>query len=75
MSDRPQKVFIVEEGPREGFQFERGPILTEDKIRLIDALSTTGLRQIQTFPSCRRRTFRAWRTRNRLWRVSNVYRA
>ena len=48
MSDRPQKVFIVEEGPREGFQFERGPIRTEDKIRLIDALSTTGLRQIQT---------------------------
>jgi len=48
MSDRPKKVFIVEEGPREGFQFERGPISTEDKIRLIDALATTGLRQIQT---------------------------
>jgi len=47
MSDIPKRVRINEEGPREGFQFEKGPIATADKIRLIDALSVTGLRQIQ----------------------------
>ncbi len=48
MSDIPKKVRINEEGPREGFQIEKGPISTEEKIALIDSLSKTGLRQIQT---------------------------
>jgi hydroxymethylglutaryl-CoA lyase len=47
MSDLPSNIMIYEEGPREGFQFEKGPIPTEAKIRLIDALSVTGLRHIQ----------------------------
>jgi len=47
MSDLPSKVNIHEEGPREGFQIEPGPISTEDKIKLIDALSDTGLKHIQ----------------------------
>ena len=47
MSDLPAAVSIVEEGPREGFQIEPGPIATADKIRLIDALSASGLRHIQ----------------------------
>ncbi len=47
MSDLPKEIKIVEEGPREGFQFEAGPIATARKIELIDALSTTGLKQIQ----------------------------
>lgn len=47
MSDLPSKVHIHEEGPREGFQIEPGPIPTADKIRLVDALSATGLRSIQ----------------------------
>lgn len=47
MTDMPKRVFIKEEGPREGFQIEPGPILTEDKIRLVDALSDTGLDYIQ----------------------------
>ena len=47
MSDLPRRVDIHEEGPREGFQFEPGPIATERKIALIDALSETGLRRIQ----------------------------
>ncbi len=47
MSDLPQHIHIVEEGPREGFQIEPGPIPTIDKIALIDALSLTGLRHIQ----------------------------
>ena len=47
MSDLPKTNEIHEEGPREGFQIEKGPISTERKIALIDALSATGLGQIQ----------------------------
>lgn len=39
MSDLPRKIDIQEEGPREGFQFEKGPISTGRKIELIDSLS------------------------------------
>jgi isopropylmalate/homocitrate/citramalate synthase len=45
--DLPDSVVISEEGPREGFQIEPGPIATADKIALIDALSACGLRCIQ----------------------------
>jgi hydroxymethylglutaryl-CoA lyase len=47
MSDLPASVHISEEGPREGFQFEKGFIPTARKIELIDALSRTGLDHIQ----------------------------
>src|ERR1035437_5011371 len=47
MSDLPKSVRINEEGPREGFQFEKGPIPTARKIELVDSLSRTGLKQIQ----------------------------
>ncbi|MFZ4407462.1 MAG: hydroxymethylglutaryl-CoA lyase [Paracraurococcus sp.] len=47
MSDLPTHVDIHEEGPREGFQIEPGPIPTADKIALIEALAETGLRHIQ----------------------------
>ena len=47
MSDLPKRVRILEEGPREGFQIEKGPIPTARKIELIDSLSQTGLEQIQ----------------------------
>src|SRR5580698_11017918 len=47
MSDLPKRVHISEEGPREGFQFEKGAIPTARKIALIDALAQTGLDQIQ----------------------------
>jgi len=43
----PKRVHIYEEGPREGFQIEKGPIATARKIELIDALSQTGLTDIQ----------------------------
>lgn len=46
MSDLPKFVHLKEEGPREGFQIEKGPISTDRKVELIDALSGTGLRQI-----------------------------
>ena len=47
MSDLPKSVHITEEGPREGFQIEKGPIATARKIALIDTLSQTGLDRIQ----------------------------
>ena len=47
MSDLPKSVAINEEGPREGFQIEKGPIATARKVELIDALSDTGVKQIQ----------------------------
>ena len=47
MADIPRFVEIHEEGPREGFQIEKGPITTEQKIELIDALSETGVKEIQ----------------------------
>jgi hydroxymethylglutaryl-CoA lyase len=47
MADFPTFVQINEEGPREGFQIEKGPIATARKIELIDALSQTGLTHLQ----------------------------
>ena len=47
MRDIPTEIVITEEGPREGFQFEAGPIATGDKIALIEALGETGIKNIQ----------------------------
>lgn len=47
MSEFPKFVQLNEEGPREGFQIEKGPIATARKVELINALSETGLSQIQ----------------------------
>jgi len=47
MADLPKTVEIAEEGPREGFQFEKQFIPTARKIELIEALADTGLRTIQ----------------------------
>ena len=41
------RVTIVEMGPRDGLQNEPAPVATADKIRLIDALSATGLTRIE----------------------------
>ncbi len=43
----PSSVRIREVGPRDGIQAEKASITTTDKIRLIDALSKTGLRYIE----------------------------
>jgi isopropylmalate/homocitrate/citramalate synthase len=47
VTDLPKQIQIHEEGPREGFQIEPGPISTADKIALIEALAETGLHHIQ----------------------------
>ena len=43
----PKRVTIVEVGPRDGFQMEERFIPTDEKIRIIDALSETGLTRIE----------------------------
>ena len=43
----PTKVQIIEVGPRDGFQIEPAFIPTEQKIRIINKLSETGLRRIE----------------------------
>jgi hydroxymethylglutaryl-CoA lyase len=47
MTDLPKRIDIHEEGPREGFQIEAGPISTADKVRFCEALAETGLREVQ----------------------------
>ena len=47
MADLPKSVRIREVGPRDGFQNEPEIIATEDKIRLIDMLSETGLKRME----------------------------
>jgi hydroxymethylglutaryl-CoA lyase len=47
MADMPARITIHEEGPREGFQIEPGPISTADKIRFCEALAETGLHEVQ----------------------------
>jgi hydroxymethylglutaryl-CoA lyase len=47
MSDLPRSIEICEKGPREGIQMEPGPIPTDRKIALIDALAATGIKRIQ----------------------------
>ena len=60
MSDLPAHVDIHEEGPREGFQIEPGPIATADKIRLIEALAETGLTHIQACSFVNTRLVPGW---------------
>ena len=60
MSDLPEHVEIHEEGPREGFQIEPGPITSADKIKLIDALSGTGLTHIQVCSFVNTRLVPGW---------------
>ncbi len=43
----PKRVHIMEVGPRDGFQAEHEWIPTEKKIEIIDALSRTGIPEIQ----------------------------
>jgi isopropylmalate/homocitrate/citramalate synthase len=60
MTDLPTHVEIHEEGPREGFQIEPGPISTADKIRLIEALAETGLKHIQVCSFVNQRLVPGW---------------
>jgi hydroxymethylglutaryl-CoA lyase len=60
MSDLPKFIEVREEGPREGFQIEPGPIPSADKIKLIEALSDTGLHHIQACSFVNTRLVPGW---------------
>ncbi|MGI4808480.1 MAG: hydroxymethylglutaryl-CoA lyase [Janthinobacterium lividum] len=60
MSNLPDRVDIFEEGPREGFQIEPGPIPTAEKIRLIEMLAETGLQHIQACSFVNPRVVPGW---------------
>jgi isopropylmalate/homocitrate/citramalate synthase len=60
LADLPKTVEIHEEGPREGFQIEPGPIESTDKIRLIEALGQTGLNHIQVCSFVNQRLVPGW---------------
>ncbi len=47
MSELPSNVRVREVGPRDGFQNEPETIPTEEKVRLIDLLSASGLRRVE----------------------------
>ncbi|HEX7965538.1 MAG TPA: hydroxymethylglutaryl-CoA lyase [Gammaproteobacteria bacterium] len=47
MNQSPKSVKIVEVGPRDGLQNEKGIIPAADKVRFIDMLSETGLKTIE----------------------------
>ncbi|HEX6753365.1 MAG TPA: hydroxymethylglutaryl-CoA lyase [Solirubrobacterales bacterium] len=47
MSPLPSNVRIREVGPRDGFQNEPETIATADKVRLIDMLSSSGLKRVE----------------------------
>ncbi|WP_088328362.1 hydroxymethylglutaryl-CoA lyase [Lacimicrobium sp. SS2-24] len=44
----PEKVKIVEVGPRDGLQNEKGRIALEDKVALVQNLADAGLRMVET---------------------------
>lgn len=46
-SSFPKKVLLREDGPREGFQMHPDFVPTQEKVKLIDALSTTGISSIE----------------------------
>ena len=47
MPDLPKFVEVHEEGPRDGLQIEKTFIPTETKLKFIEALSATGLKEMQ----------------------------
>ena len=45
--DLPKTVTVIEVGPRDGLQIEPRILSTEDKVRMVDALVGSGLREIE----------------------------
>ncbi len=47
MSDLPQHVEMIEVGPRDGLQIEPRILTTDEKVRMVDALADSGIKQIE----------------------------
>ena len=60
-TDLPQSVKIVEVGPRDGLQNEKA-VSTEAKVKLIDQLSSCGLKFIEGAHLCHPNGYHRWPT-------------
>ena len=47
MSDLPKSVTMIEVGPRDGLQIEPRTLSVADKLRMIDALAASGMREVE----------------------------
>ena len=47
MSDLPKRVEMIEVGPRDGLQIEPRILTTAEKVRMVDALVDSGIRQVE----------------------------
>jgi hydroxymethylglutaryl-CoA lyase len=47
MSDLPKFVEMIEVGPRDGLQIEPRILTTDEKVRMVDALADSGIKQIE----------------------------
>ena len=47
MADLPSRVEMIEVGPRDGLQIEPRVLTTDEKLRMVDALADSGIRQIE----------------------------
>ena len=72
MSNLPESVRIREVGPRDGFQNEPEVIATEDKVRLIDCLSNTGVRRLEVTSFVRQDVIPQLYRRADCWIVSSI---
>ena len=47
MSNLPKSVSVIEVGPRDGLQIEPRILSTDDKVRMVDTLVRSGLREVE----------------------------
>lgn len=47
MSDLPGRVVVIEVGPRDGLQIEPRVLTVDEKVRMVDALADSGVREIE----------------------------
>ena len=60
MAELPNRVRIVEVGPRDGLQNEQKTIPTDKKAEFVKLLAAAGLTEIEATSSCIRSGFRSW---------------
>ena len=70
MADLPSAVSIREVGPRDGLQNE-DPVPTEGKVRLLDALSATGVRRIEAVSFVHPKAIPQMADADEVWRLAN----
>ena len=62
MSLLPERVTLVDVGPRDGLQNEKQPVATADKVELVRRLQAAGVREIEVTSFVPRSGCRRWPT-------------